>query len=246
LAFATIANGGVRIKPHIIKEIREADGKVLPQNSPESVQVITPETARAMRKMMQRVVLAGTGVRAQLNGYSVIGKTGTAWKYDDKLKRINQEKYVSSFAGIAPMENSAVVIVVVLDEPRGEFRDGGHVAAPVFREIAEQILPELGVDPDGTKPDTSVELIAEDKGKHKVEKTEKVSKTDSVKPTGDDKKSDKPEKISKKDVAKNEVEKDSKNSKDTNDSKDIKEPKEIKESKPKEQIKNKSSGKDKT
>jgi cell division protein FtsI (penicillin-binding protein 3) len=239
-AFATIANDGVRIKPHIIKEIREADGKIIPQNSPESVQVITPETARAMRKMLQRVVLAGTGVRAQLNGYSIIGKTGTAWKYDDKLKRINQEKFVSSFAGIAPMENSAVVIVVVLDEPKGEFRDGGHVAAPIFREIAEQILPELGVMPDGTKPDTSAEVISEDKGKHKVEKADKVKKNDTEKTSNKgNEKSEKTEKSGKVEVAEKDIKsKDSKKEKSGE--------KDPANSKPKDEIKNKSSGKNKT
>jgi cell division protein FtsI (penicillin-binding protein 3) len=245
-AFATIANGGTRIKPHIIKEIREADGNILPQNSPESVQVITPETATAMRKMLQKVVLAGTGVRAQLNGYTVIGKTGTAWKYDEKLKRINQEKYVSSFAGIAPMENSAVVIVVVLDEPKGEFRDGGHVAAPIFREIAEQILPELGVEADGTKPNTSAELITEDKGGHKVEKAEKVKKVDAPKTLNNDKKSEKSAKPTKTEVAENKPVKESKNSGETKDSKDSKDSKTLKEAKPKDEAKNKSSGKDKT
>jgi cell division protein FtsI (penicillin-binding protein 3) len=239
-AFATIANGGVRIKPHIIKEIREADGKVLLQNTPESVQAVTPETAAAMRKMMQRVVLAGTGVKAQLNGYSVIGKTGTAWKYDDKLKRINQEKYVSSFAGIAPMENSAVVIVVVLDEPKGEFRDGGHVAAPVFREIAEQILPELGIEADGTRPNTSAELIAEDKGGHKIEKTDKIKKNDTEKPSNNNvEKSVKTTKSDKIEVAKKDVE-----SKDSKKEKPDK--KDSANSKPKEETKNKSSGKEKT
>jgi cell division protein FtsI (penicillin-binding protein 3) len=239
-AFATIANDGVRIKPHIIKEIREADGKIIPQNSPESVQVITPETARAMRKMLQRVVLAGTGVRAQLNGYSIIGKTGTAWKYDDKLKRINQEKFVSSFAGIAPMENSAVVIVVVLDEPKGEFRDGGHVAAPIFREIAEQILPELGVMSDGTKPDTSVEVISEDKGKHKIEKADKVKKNETEKTSNKgNEKSEKTEKSGKVEVAEKDIKpKDSKKEKSGE--------KDSTNSKPKDEIKNKSSGKNKT
>lgn len=241
-AFATIANDGIRIKPHIIKEIREADGKIIPQNTPENVQVISPETARAMRKMLQRVVLAGTGVRAQLNGYSVIGKTGTAWKYDDKLKRINQEKYVSSFAGIAPMENPAVVIVVVLDEPKGEYRDGGHVAAPIFREIAEQILPELGVISDGTKQDTSVELIKEDKGGHKAEKNDKAKKDVLVKSSNDsNEKSEKAVKNDKVAVAKKDADKEEKDSK-----KEKSDEKDSTNSKPKDEIKNKSSGKNKT
>jgi cell division protein FtsI (penicillin-binding protein 3) len=100
--------------------------------------------------MLREVVLKGTGKRAQLNGYTAGGKTGTAWKYDEKLKKINENKYVSSFGGIAPLDNPAVVIVVVIDEPTVAGRDGGQVAAPVFREIAEQILPEMNIVPDGT------------------------------------------------------------------------------------------------
>lgn len=149
-AFATIANDGVRVKPHIIKEIRQADGKVVSTTETEKVQVVSPETARQLRQMMQKVVLNGTGKRAQLNGYSSAGKTGTAWKYDEKLKKINENKYVSSFIGFAPMDNPSVVIAIILDEPQAAMRDGGHVSAPIFRDIAEQVLPELNVAPDGT------------------------------------------------------------------------------------------------
>ena len=83
--------------------------------------------------MLRQVVLTGTGKRAQLNGYTSAGKTGTAWKYDAKLKKVNESKYVSSFIGFAPAENPGVVIAVVMDEPQGGARDGGQVSAPVFR-----------------------------------------------------------------------------------------------------------------
>lgn len=149
-AFATIANDGLRIKPHIIKEIRSNDGKTVQTTDPEKTQVVSPETARNLRRMMQKVVLNGTGKRAQLNGYSSAGKTGTAWKFDAQLKKVSSSKYVSSFIGLAPVENPSVVIAVVMDEPKGGARDGGQVSAPVFRNIAEQILPELNVIPDGT------------------------------------------------------------------------------------------------
>jgi cell division protein FtsI (penicillin-binding protein 3) len=149
VSFATIANDGVRVKPHIIKEIRQADGKVIFATEPEKTRVVSAETARSLRHMLQSVVLKGTGKRAQLNGYSSAGKTGTAWKYDAKLKRINENKYVSSFVGMASVKDPAVVIAVVLDEPSGAGRDGGQVSAPIFHDIAEQILPELNVAPDG-------------------------------------------------------------------------------------------------
>jgi cell division protein FtsI (penicillin-binding protein 3) len=174
VSFATIANDGVRVKPHIIKEIRQADGKVIFATEPEKTQVVTAEAARSLRRMLQSVVLKGTGKRAQLNGYSSAGKTGTAWKYDAKLKRINENKYVSSFVGMASVNDPSVVIAVVLDEPRGGARDGGQVSAPIFHDIAEQILPELNVVPDGTNfQDTAQDINEEPDAKPAVKSGEK-------------------------------------------------------------------------
>ena len=147
-AYAAVANDGVRVKPHIIKEIRQEDGTLVSKPETEKTQVVRPEVAKEMRRMLREVVVNGTAKRAQLNGYTSAGKTGTAWKYDPKLKKYNPAKYVSSFVGFAPADNPSVVIAVVLDEPRGGARDGGQVSAPVFREIAEQVLPELNVIPD--------------------------------------------------------------------------------------------------
>lgn len=148
-AFATIANNGERIQPHIIKEIRDSDDNVISAPQPEKTQVLRAETARDLTTMLRQVVLAGTAKRAQLNGYTSAGKTGTAWKYDEKLKRVNSAKFISSFMGFAPAEAPRVTIAVVIDEPKIGGRDGGQVAAPAFREIAESVLPELGVKPQG-------------------------------------------------------------------------------------------------
>lgn len=147
-AFATIANDGVRVQPHIIKEIRQSDETTLPLPVPERTQVVSTETARDLRSMLREVVLAGTGKRAQLDGYSSAGKTGTAWKFDPAIKGINRAKYISSFIGFAPANNPAITIAVVMDEPKLGGRDGGGAAAPAFREIAETILPELNVERD--------------------------------------------------------------------------------------------------
>lgn len=149
-AFATIANDGLRIQPHIIKEIRQQDDTVISAAQPAQTQVVSAETAGNLRKMLRQVVLTGTGRRAQLNGYTSAGKTGTAWKFDPKTKRVESSKYVSSFIGFAPYENPAVTIAVVMDEPQVGARDGGMVSAPVFKQIAEAILPELNVAQDGT------------------------------------------------------------------------------------------------
>ena len=151
-AFATIANDGVRIQPHIIKEIRQSDETPVSAARPEKHRVVSVETARDLRTMLREVVISGTGKQAQVNGYEVAGKTGTAWKFDEKLKRVNAAKYISSFIGFAPANDPEVTIAVVIDEPKTGGRGGGAVAAPVFREIAEQVLPNMGIRPGQTLP----------------------------------------------------------------------------------------------
>jgi cell division protein FtsI (penicillin-binding protein 3) len=147
VAFGALANDGVRIAPHLIREIRSASGVAVYRPNPERRRVISTETARALRGMLEGVTLNGTAKKAQLDGYTAAGKTGTAQKVDAKTKTYSKTKFVASFVGFAPVNNPAVVIIVVIDEPGGSYH-GGDVAAPVFRQIAEQILPEMGVIPD--------------------------------------------------------------------------------------------------
>lgn len=147
-AFATIANDGVKNQPHIIKEIRDSDGNILSAAEPQQTPVVSAETAESLRTMLRQVVLTGTGRRAQLDGFSSAGKTGTAWKFDAKTKRVDPSKYISSFIGFAPVDDPQFVIAVVMDEPKVGARDGGTVSAPVFRELAERILKEMNVTPD--------------------------------------------------------------------------------------------------
>ncbi|MDT7602724.1 MAG: hypothetical protein QOF61_721, partial [Acidobacteriota bacterium] len=128
-AFGTIANDGLRIAPHIIKEVRDAAGIAVAREQPEQHQVVSPETARTIRSMLEMVTLDGTAKAAQLDGYTAAGKTGTAQKIDPKTHAYSKTKYVASFVGFAPVENPAVVIIVVLDEP-GTAIYGGTVAAP--------------------------------------------------------------------------------------------------------------------
>src|SRR2546421_10754362 len=97
--------------------------------------------------MFEGVTLHGTARKAQLDGYTAAGKTGTAQKVDPKTHAYSATKFIGSFVGFAPVSNPAVVIIVVIDEPQGSYH-GGDIAAPVFREIAEQGLPELNVTPD--------------------------------------------------------------------------------------------------
>lgn len=146
-AFGALANDGVRIQPHLVREVRAVDGSLIYQAQPEQHRVVSPETAKELRHMLEGVTLNGTAKKAQLNGYTAAGKTGTAQKIDPKTRTYSKTKFIGSFVGFAPVENPSVVIIVVIDEPAGSYH-GGDVAAPVFREIAEQILPELNVAPD--------------------------------------------------------------------------------------------------
>lgn len=147
-AFATIANNGIRARPHIIKEIRANDSTPTAVTQTQQTQIVTEATAKSLRTMLRQVVLTGTGRRAQLNGYSAAGKTGTAWKFNPVTKAVDPSKYISSFIGMAPADDPEIVVAVVMDEPKAGARDGGMVSAPVFREIAQQILQEMKVLPD--------------------------------------------------------------------------------------------------
>ncbi len=156
-AFATIANNGVKSQPHIIKEIRRSDEQPATVTQPQQAQIISAESAQNLRTMLKQVVIDGTGRRAQLNGYTVAGKTGTAWKYNAKTRSVDSSKYVSSFIGMAPADNPEIVVAVVMDEPGVGARDGGQVSAPVFKEIAQSILREMNVPNDAqVKPESMV------------------------------------------------------------------------------------------
>src|SRR5712691_488869 len=146
-AYCVLANGGLIVRPHLVREMRTPDGTIVFQAKTETRRTLKAETTTALRGMLEDVTLRGTARKAQLNGYTAAGKTGTAQKIDPRTHAYSTTKYIGSFVGFAPAKNPAVVIVVVIDEPQGAYH-GGDVAAPVFREIAEQILPDLSVTPD--------------------------------------------------------------------------------------------------
>ena len=160
-AYSVIANGGSWVKPHVVREMRSPDGSIMFQAKVEVRPALKLETVAKLRGMMEGVTLHGTARKAQVEGYTAAGKTGTAQKIDPKTRTYSATKYVGSFVGFAPVNNPAVVIIVVIDEPRGAYH-GGDVAAPVFREIAEQILPELSVTPD-FETKSAPQLIAENR-----------------------------------------------------------------------------------
>jgi cell division protein FtsI (penicillin-binding protein 3) len=109
--------------------------------------VVSPMTSAMMKKMMEEVVLFGTGRRAILNGYTSAGKTGTAQKVDPATGRYSKTDYVATFVGFAPVNNPALTILVSIDSPRG-LHQGGQVSAPVFNRVAQKVLAYLNVPHD--------------------------------------------------------------------------------------------------
>ena len=147
-ATAVVANGGYLMKPHVVAAVEERDGRVVRRSRPEAVRrVLEVGTTDTLIELMEGVVKAGTGRRAALPGYTVAGKTGTAQK---ALPRggYSMEDHVASFVGIVPSRRPAFVLLVSLDTPRGQFNQGGDVAAPLFARIAEPALRHLGVPPE--------------------------------------------------------------------------------------------------
>jgi cell division protein FtsI (penicillin-binding protein 3) len=188
---STIANGGVYMPPHVLLQstdemkgdprlkpaaFRPSNG--LPATLPDGAhRVITEMTSAKMRMMMQGIVVEGTGRQAALNGYSSGGKTGTAQKVDPATHTYSHTKLVASFAGFAPVSNPAISVAVVIDTPTAgsEVQHyGGAASAPVFAEVAQQVLEYLGVPHDQplkTKKELTVAEKTEEAGDAPSENT---------------------------------------------------------------------------
>ncbi len=151
-AVSAIANGGWLYKPHVVEEVKRPDGVLVtpaeaPNGAAEPRRVIRAETAATLRTLMEGVVLHGTGTRARLDGWTAAGKTGSAQKIDPATGRYSRTQLIASFTGFAPINNPAIAVLVSLDSPVGE-HEGGQVAAPVFKRVAEQVLAYLSVPRD--------------------------------------------------------------------------------------------------
>jgi cell division protein FtsI/penicillin-binding protein 2 len=153
--YSAIANGGVMLQPRIVRDIGNE-----PENGELSPglgrRVMSERTAETMKQMLAGVVEQGTGVAAQLPGYTSAGKTGTAQKVD-ATGHYSHKDYVASFMGFAPVEKPAVAILVVIDTPAGAIY-GAQVAAPAWKSIAEQTLRYLNVPQDN--PSDSIQIAS--------------------------------------------------------------------------------------
>jgi cell division protein FtsI/penicillin-binding protein 2 len=159
MAFAAIANDGKLMRPRLVQSWVDVDGQVVRTEPSRSVRrVISAATAASLREMMTGVVDHGTAKDIKHPYIPIAGKTGSAQKINPQTGRYIEGSYFASFAGMAPADNPAVVVVVVVDEPK-QFKYGGQAAAPVFREIIDRVS-ERGLT--GTWPSPpATEVVAE-------------------------------------------------------------------------------------
>jgi cell division protein FtsI (penicillin-binding protein 3) len=158
--FATIANDGVRVTPTVVAGTTDASGNYIPAKDQKSKRVISAETAKEIRTMLESVVSAnGTAPTAAIPGYRVAGKTGTAMKFNSDCSCYSG--YTASFIGFAPADNPAYVVSVAIQEPQG-MHWGGALGGPVFAKVMKFVLQSKHIAPSTTKlkayPLTEAEL----------------------------------------------------------------------------------------
>jgi cell division protein FtsI (penicillin-binding protein 3) len=150
-AMAAVVNGGKVMKPYLVREIRDPEGKTVFRGEPRELRrVLSPKTSEQMRDILGKVVQEdGTGTQARIKGFLVGGKTGTAQKVELGTGRYSATKRTASFIGFLPLNDPKLLILVVIDEPRGQVY-GGVVAAPAFNQIAVKTAYYLGIQPTET------------------------------------------------------------------------------------------------
>ncbi|MFC7216707.1 peptidoglycan D,D-transpeptidase FtsI family protein [Streptomyces polyrhachis] len=149
--YSTIANGGVRVEPTLVRGEEGPDGRFAPAPEPEQRRVLSEKTARTVARMLESVVddEEGTGVKARIPGYRVAGKTGTSNRVDPRTGRYRG--YTASFAGFAPADRPRVTVYCAVQDPRRGSYFGGQVCGPVFKQVMEFSLKTLQVPPSGGK-----------------------------------------------------------------------------------------------
>ncbi|MET9930087.1 MULTISPECIES: penicillin-binding protein 2 [unclassified Streptomyces] len=150
--YSTIANGGVRIAPTLVRGTKGPDGRFAPAPRPEESRVISEKTARTLAAMLESVVddQEGTGTRAAIPGYRVAGKTGTANRVDPELGRY--KGYTASFAGFAPADAPRVTVYCAIQNPTRGSYFGGQICGPIYKKVMEFALKTLHIAPTGSGP----------------------------------------------------------------------------------------------
>jgi cell division protein FtsI (penicillin-binding protein 3) len=150
--YSTIANGGVRVEPTLVRGTQGPDGRFTPAAKPEKSRVISEKTAKTLARMLESVVddREGTGSKARIPGYRVAGKTGTANRVDPATGKYHG--YTSSFAGFAPADNPRVTVYCAIQNATKGSYFGGQICGPVYKQVMEFALKTLQVPPTGAKP----------------------------------------------------------------------------------------------
>lgn len=150
--YSTIANGGVRVEPTLVRGTKGPDGRFTPAPKPEKSRVVSEKTAKSLARMLESVVddEEGTGTRARIPGYRVAGKTGTANRVDPATGRYRG--YTSSFAGFAPADNPRITVYCAIQNATKGNYFGGQICGPIYKEVMEFALKTLQVPPTGAKP----------------------------------------------------------------------------------------------
>jgi len=152
MAAATVlANGGVLLKPQVVKKIVSPDGKVVKEYGREPLwEVVSPQTARQMLEWMETATSRdGTAYRAAIPGVRISAKTGTAQVLNRVTKKYSEKDFIASFLGIFPTQDPRLIVYVVIENPKGESYYGSTVAAPVFKRVAEDLILSLGIPHEG-------------------------------------------------------------------------------------------------
>ncbi|WP_163013899.1 penicillin-binding protein 2, partial [Streptomyces sp. S1] len=150
--YSTIANGGVRIAPTLVRGTKGPDGRFAPAPRPEESRVISEKTAKTLATMLESVVddQEGTGTRAAIPGYRVAGKTGTANRVDPELGRY--KGYTASFAGFAPADEPRITVYCAIQNPTKGSYFGGQICGPIYKKVMEFALKTLHIAPTGSDP----------------------------------------------------------------------------------------------
>ncbi|MFE9672815.1 peptidoglycan D,D-transpeptidase FtsI family protein [Streptomyces sp. NPDC006259] len=150
--YSTIANGGVRVEPSLVRGTKGPDGRFTPAEAPRKTRVVSQKTAKSLAQMLESVVddEEGTGTKARIPGYRVAGKTGTANRVDPATGRYHG--YTSSFAGFAPADKPRVTVYCAIQNATAGSYFGGQICGPIFKKVMEFSLKTLQVPPTGGKP----------------------------------------------------------------------------------------------
>ncbi|MCX5313631.1 penicillin-binding protein 2 [Streptomyces sp. NBC_00154] len=149
--YSTIANGGVRIQPTLVRGTKGADGRFTPATTPGQTRVISEKTAKSLASMLESVVgdEEGTGTKARIPGYRVAGKTGTANRVDPV--RGGYHGYTASFAGFAPADNPQITVYCAIQNPTKGSYFGGQICGPIYKQVMEFALKTLQTAPSGSR-----------------------------------------------------------------------------------------------